>query len=142
MTQSGLRTLTKTFCKVKALVDANSNALTDQHGNPEVKVSNPRIELLYTYLVAGYVMHYPSLMTAAYTSEDFVPFLQRLERSSWQHTYIFYIMRAIQSDSNYQLVRCLPHIHDTSYGDQVLDIAGPDGYNTLSTGVFYWPMSI
>ena len=50
--QSRLQALTKTFCKVEALVDANSNALTDQHGNLEVKVPNFRIELLYTYLVA------------------------------------------------------------------------------------------
>jgi len=55
--QSRLQALTKTFCKVEALVDANSNALTDQHGNLEVKVPNFRIELLYTYLVAWYVMH-------------------------------------------------------------------------------------
>ena len=87
-------------------------------------------------------MHCPSLMTVMYISEDFVPFLQKLERSSWQHTYIFYIMRAIQSDSNYQLVRCLPDIQDTLYGDRFLDIAGLDGYTTLSTGVFYWLMNI
>ena len=75
--QSGLWALTKIFCKVEVLVDADGNALTDQHGDPEVKVPNPRIELLYTYFVAWYFMHYPSLMTAAYASEDFVPFLQK-----------------------------------------------------------------
>ena len=81
--QSGLRVLTKTFCKVEALVDANGNALTDQHGNPEVKMPNPRIELLYTYLMAWYVMHCPYLMITTYTSKDFVSFLQNLEYSSW-----------------------------------------------------------
>ena len=54
--QSGLRALAGTFCKVKVLVDAKGNVLTDQNGNPEVKVPNSRIELLYTYLVAWYVM--------------------------------------------------------------------------------------
>jgi len=108
--QSELRALAKTFCRVEALVDAKSNALTDQYGNPEVKVPNLRIELLYTYLVACYAMHCPSLMSAAYTSGDFVPFLQKLERSTWQHAYIFYIRRAIQIDSYYQLVQCLPDI--------------------------------
>ena len=43
--QSGLRPLTKTFCKVKVLVDADGNAFTDQHGDPEVKVPNRRIKL-------------------------------------------------------------------------------------------------
>ena len=35
-------------------------------------MSNPRIELPYTYLVAWYVMHYPSLMMASHTSKDIV----------------------------------------------------------------------
>jgi len=121
-------------------VDANGNELTDQHGNFEVKVPNRIIKLSYTYLVAWYVMHYSSLMIAVYTSEDFVPFLQKLQRSTWQHTYIFYIKKAIQSDLNYQLVRYLPDIQDTPYGDRFLDIAGPDRYTTLSTGC--WLMCI
>jgi len=116
---------------VKILVDADGNALTDQYGDPEVKVPNPKIELPYTYLVAWYVMYCPYLMKVMYTMEDFVPFLQRLEHSSWQHTYIFYIRKAIQSDSNYQLVRCLPDIQDMSYADQFLDVAGPNWYTTI-----------
>ena len=120
--QSGLWALTKTFCKKEALVDTNGNALTDQHGNPQFKVPNPRIKLAYTYLVAWYIIHCLSLMTAAYRSEDFVPFLQKLEHSTWQHIYIFYIRRPIQNDLNYQLVRCLPDIQDTLYGDRFLDM--------------------
>jgi len=50
--QSRLRAFTKTFCKVEVMVDADGNALADQHGNPKIKVPNPRIELPYTYLVA------------------------------------------------------------------------------------------
>ena len=49
-TQSGLGALAKTLCRVESLVDAKGNVLTDQHGNPEVKVPNRRIELPYTYL--------------------------------------------------------------------------------------------
>ena len=80
--QSRLQALTKTFYKVEALVDADGNALTNQHGDPEVKVPNLRIEFPYTYLVAWYVMHCPSLKTSAYASEDFLPYLQKLERLS------------------------------------------------------------
>jgi len=47
----------------------------DQNSDPKLKVPNPRVELSYTYLVAWYVMHCPSLMTAVQASEDFVPFL-------------------------------------------------------------------
>ena len=49
-------------------------------------------------------MHCPSLMTPMHTSEGFVPFLQELEHSTWQHPYMFYIRRTIQSNFNYQLV--------------------------------------
>ena len=92
------------FCKVEALVDDEGNVLIDQNGDTEIKVPNPRVELLNTYLVARYVMHCPYLITIVHTSEDFVPLLQKLERSTWQHTYMFYIKRTIQSDFNYQLV--------------------------------------
>jgi len=44
--------LTKTFCKVEDLINDEGNVLTDQNGDPKVKVSNPRVELPYTYLVA------------------------------------------------------------------------------------------
>jgi len=58
--QSWLQALTKTFCKVEALIDDEGNVLIDQNGDPEVKVHNPRVKLPYTYLVAWYVMHCPS----------------------------------------------------------------------------------
>jgi len=35
---------------------------------------NPRVELPYTYLVAWYIMHCPSLMMAVHALKDFVPF--------------------------------------------------------------------
>ena len=140
--QSGLRALTKTFCKVKVLVDAKGNVLTDQYGNPEVKVPNPRIELLFTYLAVWYVMHCPSLMTSAYTSEDFVSFLQKLEHSSWQNTYIFYIRKAIQSDSiiswsDASLAFRIHHMETSSWTSY-----GQNGYTTLSTSIFCWLISI
>jgi len=47
--QSGLWVLTKTFCKVEALIDDEGNVFIDQNGDPEVKVPNPRVELPYTY---------------------------------------------------------------------------------------------
>jgi len=80
--QSLLRVLTKTFCKVEALADDESNVLIDQSDDPELKVPNLRVELPYTYLVAWYVMHYPFLMTSVHVSKDFVPFLQKLEHST------------------------------------------------------------
>jgi len=82
-TQSGLRVLTKMFCKIEALVGNEGNVLIDQNSAPEVKVPNLRVKLPYTYLVAWYIMHFPILMMVVHTSEDFVPFLKKLERSIW-----------------------------------------------------------
>jgi len=55
---------------------------------------------------------------------------------------MFFIRRTIQSDFNYQLVRCFSDIQDTLYGDRFLDFTGPDGFTTLSTGVFCWLINI
>ena len=59
--QSGLHALTKSFCQVEAIVDAEGNPVTDSNSRPLVKTFNPRVELLYTYLMAWYVMHCPTL---------------------------------------------------------------------------------
>jgi len=87
-------------------------------------------------------MHCLSLMTMMQASDGFVPFVQKLERSSWQHTYMFFIRRTIQSDVNYHLVRCFPDIEDAYYGERSLDFASPYGFTTLSTGVFCWLINI
>jgi len=81
--QSGLHALTKSFCQVKAIVDAKGNPVKDSNGHPLVKTPSPRVELPCTYLMARYVIHCPSLMTVVSTSEGFIPFVQRLESSSW-----------------------------------------------------------
>jgi len=73
--QSRFWVLTKTFCIVEALVDDELNVLIDQNSDPELKVPNSKVELPYTYFVAWYVMHCPSLMMAVHTAKDFVPFL-------------------------------------------------------------------
>jgi len=138
----GLRLLTKSFCHMETLVDEEGNTLVDQNDTPQLKMPNPRVELSYTYLVTWYVMHCLSLITAVQASEGFVPFVQRLKRSSWNHSYMFFIRRIIQSEMNYQLARYFPEIYDTSYRDHFLDFAGPNGFTTLSTGAFCWLINI
>ena len=56
-------------------------------GEPRMKTPNPRVELPYTYLMTWYVMHCPSLMSGVQSSEDSMPFIQRLERSNWNDWY-------------------------------------------------------
>jgi len=101
--QSRLRVLAKSFCQVKAIVDAKGHPGTDSNGHPLVKTPSPRVELPYTYLMAWYIMHYPSLMTAVSSSEGFTPYVQRLENLGWLQYYMLYIWKTILNGSNYQL---------------------------------------
>jgi len=71
------------------LVDKEGNPLMDQNGKAQLKIPNPRVELPYIYLMAWYVMHCSSLITAISASEGFVPFVQRLKNSSWIHYICF-----------------------------------------------------
>ena len=63
-------------------------------------------------------------MTAVSASEDFVPFVQRLEDSNWIHSYMFFIQKTILSRANYQLDKCFSEIHDASYKEKFADLAG------------------
>ena len=69
-------------------------------------------------------------------SEGFTPYVQRLKNSGWLQYYMFYIQKTILIGNNYQLDRCFPEIHDASYGKKFTDLASPDGFIRLSSGVF------
>ena len=88
--------------------------------------------------MAWYVMHCPSLMTSVSRCEGFVPFVQRLESSSWCNNYMYYIRKCILTASNYQLNRCFPEITGAAYGDKFADMVGPNNFTRLSSGVFWW----
>ena len=105
-------------------MDVKGNPVKDSNGYPLVKTPNLRVKLPYTYLMAWYLMHYPLLMTTVFVSEDFVPFVEWLENSNWIHSYMFFIWKAVLNGANYQQDRCLPGIHDASYGDKFSDLAG------------------
>ena len=102
--QIGLRVLILSFCRVDVMKDDEGNAILDRNGEPKRKPFNPRVELPYTYLAAWYVMLCPTLMAAVQESTgDFVPFIQKLERSKWQSGYMAAIRRIVQSNMNYSL---------------------------------------
>ena len=77
-------------------------------------------------------------MTAVYPSEGFIPYVQRLENSSWSQYYMYFVRKTILNGNNYQLDRCFPKICDASYGDQFADSETPDGFTRLSSGIFWW----
>ena len=106
--QSRLQILCQSLCNVVAKEDREGNVVVDPNGEPRMKTQNPRIKLPYTYLMAWYVMNSPPLMTAMQSFEDSMPFVQRLERSTWNGWYMLIIRQILQSNMNYLLVRCFP----------------------------------
>ena len=83
--QSGLRVLCQSFCNIVAEEDREGNVVVSPDGEPRMKTPNSRVEFPYTYLMAWYVIHCPSLMSALQSSEGSMPFVQRLERSNWNN---------------------------------------------------------
>jgi len=120
--QSGLRALTKILCQVEAVVDSQGKPIVDSEGRLKVKTPNPRVELPYTYLMAWYVMHCPSLMIAVSTSEGFVPFVQWLESSNWSQYYMFYVRKAILSGASYKVDQCFPRSMTPHIGTSLLTL--------------------
>jgi len=116
---------------VEAIVDSKGRPEVESEGRPKVKTPNPRIELPYMYLMAWYVIHCPSLMTAVPSSEGFIPFVQKLENSSWSCYYMFFVRKCILNILNYQLDRCFPEIAGVSYGDKFVDLEGQDDFTRL-----------
>ena len=74
--QSGMLALCQNYCHVVVEEDKKGSIIVDRDGKPKLKTPNPRVELPYTYLMALYVMHCPSLMSAMQSSEDLMPFVQ------------------------------------------------------------------
>ena len=92
--------------------------------------------------MAWYVMHFPSWITAVPSSVGFVPFVQKFENSSWSHYYMFFVQKSILNISNYKLDRCFSEIADASYGDKFVDLARPDDFTRLPSGVFWLLINI
>jgi len=50
--QSGLQILCQSFCNVVAEEDKDVNVVISPDGEPKMNMSNPHVELPYTYLMA------------------------------------------------------------------------------------------
>ena len=81
-------------------------------------------------------------MSAVHVSEDFMPFVQKLERSSRQGWYMYMIQKTLQSNMNYELVRCFLDFPGEAYRERFTDNPGFDGFTTLPTSVFCWLINI
>ena len=136
--QSGLITLTINFCHTEKIDEK------DEDGTPIRRTPNPRVELPYTYLMAWFVQHFPTLMTSPQpvSEEGFVPLVQRLENSEWTTSYMGAIRKIVQNGINYQIYRCFTEMKGSKYGNSYADVAGRDDFTQLDSGVFWWLVNI
>ena len=129
--QGGLWVLTKSFCHVETLEDIKGHIIIDQNGPRKLKILYSYVELPYAYLMAWYVMHCPSLMSVVQASQDFVPFIQKLEYSSWQGGYMAAIRKIIQKHREL-LVRHVPDFLGAAYNERFIDHPDLDGSPCMS----------
>jgi len=119
--QSVLRTLCQSLYNVVVEKDKEGYVVVSTDGRPRVRTPNPHLELPYTYLMTWYIMHCPTLMSAVQSSEDSMPFVQRLECLAWNGWYMLKIRQILQCSMNYQLVRCFPEFSRALYGEKFSD---------------------
>lgn len=89
--QSGLRTLSWSLC--------------DRAGT--------RISLAYTYLMAWYSMHCPSLIDTLADTDGISLLVHRLEVRKWMNSNICFIRRTIENEGSYSIAGCYPKKENT-----------------------------
>lgn len=103
---------------------------------------DPRIDIPYTYLIAWYVMHYPSLMTTLTPDIGSTPFVQRLERSKWRVQLLPQARKFVDRWVNYTVRPFFVEIPGGSFDIEYADIRGSKGYTVMPPIVFDWFMNI
>ena len=96
----------------------------------------------YTYLMAWFTLHYPTIIQLGEEPPDGVRFahLHLFEGSQWLRTYIAGVQKLIRRYDTYSLYRCFSSIPGARYGEEFYD-AG-DERSSLGQGVFKWLVSI
>lgn len=119
--QNGLRMLSKSLCEQP----------------------NPRIALAYTYLMAWYVMHCPSMMDPAKPWDPNCPaFIQHLDNCKWTTNKMFFICKTLINEGNYIILRCYPQIANVHEGQELIDASECDSYISLSPNELLWLLNI
>ena len=133
--QRGLRALTETFCRPPTTKRGKGTILPCDG-------PNPRIGLPYTYLMAWFALHCPSMIEAGEDPPEGVrmALLRRFEGCSWLKTYVAAVRKLLNRYDVYSLFRCFPYIQDAGYGEEFKDTG--EGQTSLSREIFEWLVSI
>jgi len=122
-----------------AFVDEAGNPLMDQNGKPQLKIPNPS----YHTHIDGLVCHALSITGDSGASIKRFRAL-RTEAGGLELDPLLYVF---QPKNYFEWIKlsacqCFHKIHYASYGERFLDFADPDGFTTLSFGIFWWLINI
>jgi hypothetical protein len=136
--QGGLRRLVNQFCATICRDDAEGSSCGGAWS------PNPKVELPYSYLMAWFVKHCPCIIgpPAAIREGSVVPFIQRLEGSSWKLRDLADIRKALNQHSNYEFFRCFPYFAESGFGLSFEDASDGKNYSVLALGCFRWLLNI
>lgn len=139
--QSGLRAVSKGFIPEDKTKGKTAKGSTKE--STEVKTPNPRMEMPFTYMMVWLVIDCPSLMTTAnYCPIDKPFFEETYECSSSKSHFMLMIHKTLQYHQNYKIKHCFFDFPDGGYRSRFKDVLGLDNFSTLSSGVFWWLLSI
>ena len=132
--QNGLRVLTS------ELLSASGVKATKKKAG---KAPQPRVPMPYTYLVAWFVLHCPSLMTGVHEGDDaYTPFVQRLESATWTSSYIVRARQLLSREDKYRVFCCAPNFDGADVKDaRFMDLLF-EGSSSLEEGTFSWLLMI
>jgi len=133
--QRGLRALTEAFCRPPA-TRRGKGAILPCDG------PNPRIGLPYTYWMAWFALHCPSLIGAGEDPPQGVrtALLRRFEECSWLKTYVAEVRKLVRRYDAYNLFCCFPRIRGARCDEEFWD--AEEGRPPMNRGIFEWLVSI
>lgn len=97
-------------------------------------MSNPCVEMPYSYLMAWFVLYFPMLMEPPRTAS--VSFMLRLEELSWTHDYLNNIRRILMNPYAYEVLQCLPSILDTELGEEYENVPFAENERSMTLPPF------
>ena len=122
-------------------MDKEGNLLMDQNGKPNLKC--PILESsCYTHTCSLVCYVLPVVDDSDISVRRFRAVRVEVGELELDPLLYVFIRRTILSGSNYQLASYFPDIPDAYYRDKFLDFASPDGFTTLSSGIFWWLINI
>lgn len=108
----------------------------------ESLMKTPRVNLVYKYLAAWYILHCLALMTPKPPHGAPELFVQCLAECTRTSSSLLSIRKIFSAPGHYQLYWCPPKFEGTTGGTSFIDLPKDDEFTMLSPGPFTWLLNI